>query len=112
MRLSPGLLLAVHDGALHLFDGLGDVDATRAGLGAVEDRAAAPHPRAVAEDVQSLGAATVAAIEDEPVRVDDAGRPHPLAIRPHRRARPRAGAAEDALGRLVVAFALLRRLQA
>ena len=38
--------LPVQDRLLHLADGLGDLDVARAGLGAVEDGAAAPHPLA------------------------------------------------------------------
>src|SRR5690242_3171311 len=101
---------AVHDGALDLLDGVGDGDAARTGLGAVEDRAATPDAGAVAEDLEPLGAAAVAAVEDEAVRVDDGGWPHPLGVRPDGGTGTGAGAAEDALGRLVVALALLRRL--
>jgi hypothetical protein len=58
-------------GALDLLDRLGDLDAARAGLGAVEGRAAAPHALLGVEDLQALLGALVAAVEDEPVRIDD-----------------------------------------
>ena len=63
-----------HQRALDLLDRLGHLDAARAGLGAVERGAAAPHPVDLVEDVEALGGGLVAAVEDEPVRVDDRGR--------------------------------------
>jgi hypothetical protein len=45
---------AFEDRLLHLADGFGDADLAGAGLGAVEDGAAAPHPLAVVQDVQPL----------------------------------------------------------
>src|SRR6476646_4409067 len=84
------LFAAVHDSALDLFNRLRDVDAARAGLGAVVDRAAEPDTVAVAQDVEAVGCGSVAAIEDEAVGVDDGGRAYPLRVGPHGRARPRA----------------------
>src|SRR5579859_2558196 len=106
IRQSGDVGRAIHDRALDLLDGVGNGDAARAGLGAVEDRAAAPDAGAVAENLQPLGAAAVAAVEDEAVRVDNRGWPHPLGVCPDGGARASAGAAEDALGRLVVALTL------
>ena len=48
----------------------------------------------------------VAAVEDEPVRVDDRGRAEVRAVGPVHRARRGAGRAEDALGGVVEARAL------
>ena len=47
-------LAAEDQGALDLLDRLGDLDAARAGLGAVEGGAAAPHALVVVEDLQPL----------------------------------------------------------
>src|SRR6478609_4654310 len=47
--------------ALDLLDRLGHLDATRAGIGAVERRAAAPHTLDVVEDVETLGGCLVTA---------------------------------------------------
>ena len=52
--------------------GPGDADLARAGLGAVEDRAAAPHPFAVVQDLQPL-VGRVVAVEDEAVGVHEGG---------------------------------------
>ena len=49
------------DGPLHLFDGLGDLDAAGAGVGAVERRAAPPHAGALVQDVETLAGGLVAA---------------------------------------------------
>ena len=46
-----------HQRALDLLDRLGDLDAARAGLGAVERGAAAPHAVDLVEDVEALGGA-------------------------------------------------------
>jgi len=64
---------AVEDRFLHLADGLGDLDLAGAGLGAVEDGAAAPHALAVVQPLQPLARRVVAAVEDEAVRVHDRG---------------------------------------
>ena len=62
--------------------------------------------------LQALLGALVAAVEDEPVRVHDRGRPHVLLIPPEDRAGSRAAGAEDALRRVVEAGSLLGGLQA
>src|SRR5512146_2200964 len=97
----------IQNSAFDLFNRVGDVTPTRAGLGTVEDRAATPDARAVAQNVQALGAATVAAVEDEPVRVHDGCRANPLGICPDGRTRPSTRAAENAFSCLVEAFTLL-----
>src|SRR5688572_28908752 len=98
--------------ALDLLDGLRDLDAAGARLGAVEGRAAAPHALLVVEDLEALRATLVTAVEDEAVRVDDRGRAEVLAVRPEHRAGRRARGAEDALGRVVDAGAVLGGLVA
>ena len=50
-----------HQRALDFLDRLGDLDATGAGVGAVEGGAATPHAFLVVEDVQTLGGTFVAA---------------------------------------------------
>ena len=89
--------------ALHFLDRLGDLDAARAGLGAVEGGAAAPHALLVVEDLQALVGALVAAVEDEPVRADDRLRAEVLPVAPVDRAGRRARGAQDALGGVVEA---------
>src|SRR5690606_15573040 len=96
---------------LHLGDRLGDADLPRAGLGAVEDLAAAPGPVPLIQDGQPFGRAPVTRVEDEPVRVDDRGGPDELLVGPERRAGAGAGGAQDALGRVVVALPLLDGLE-
>src|SRR5699024_5101604 len=68
--------------ALDLGDGLRDLDATRAGLGAVEGRAATPHAFLVVEDLQSLIPGHIARVEDEAVSVHDRSRTEVLPVRP------------------------------
>src|SRR4051794_21846608 len=65
---------AEHERALDLLDGLGDLDATGAGIGAVEGGAAAPYTLGVGQDLQPLLRSLVARVEDEPVGIDDGGR--------------------------------------
>src|SRR5579871_4057971 len=50
-----GVCIAVDERALDFFDGVGHVDAARAGFGAVEDRAAAPDAHPITQDVQAFG---------------------------------------------------------
>ncbi len=124
--MKGGLQLALHpifryyslvdpaggDGALDLADGLGDLDIARAGFGAVEDGVAAEDAELVVEDLQALGGALVAAVEDEAVGVDDGRRADVLLVRPEGGAGGGAGGAQDALGGVIEALALLRALQA
>lgn len=55
-------------GALDLLNDLRDLDASRAGVGAVERRAAAPDAIPVVQDLKALPGALVAGVEDDPVR--------------------------------------------
>src|SRR5689334_2840106 len=77
-----GLRAAVHDGPLDFLDGVGDMDAARARLGAIEDGATAPDTIAVAQDAQALAGGAVAAVEDEAVSVHDGGGADPVAVGP------------------------------
>src|SRR5215469_15181127 len=94
-------------GPLDLGDRLGDLDPPGARLGAVERGAAAPDALPLVEDLQALLGGVVAAVEDEAVRVDDRGRAEVLPVGPEHRARGGAGGAQDALGRVVEAVAVL-----
>src|SRR5579863_372286 len=94
-------VVAIDNGAFNLLDQVGDGDAARAGIGAVEDGTAAPDAVALAQNGEAFRAALVAAVEDEAVRVDDGGRANPVGIAPDRRARTRTSATQDALGALV-----------
>src|SRR5437660_1309445 len=105
-------LFVVHDGAFDLFDQVGYVDATRAGIGAVEDGTAAPYAFLLAHDGEAFRCGLVATVEDEAVGVHDGSRANPVGIAPDRRTRTCAGGTEDALGALVIAGTLLRALQA
>src|SRR5680860_620863 len=104
-------LAAEDERSLHFLDGLGDLDATWAGLGAVEGRATTPHTLLVIEDLQTLVGALVAAVEDEPVCADDGLRAEVLPVGPVHRARRRARRAEDAFGGVLEPLALLLGLQ-
>ena len=95
-----------HQRALDLLDRLGHLDAARAGLGAVEGGAAAPHAVDLVEDVEPLRCGFIAAVEDEPVGIDDRGRTEVAALVPVDRAARRAARAQDALGGVVVAGAV------
>ena len=87
-----------------------DVDATRAGLDAVEDRAAAPDAVGVGHDLEPLLVRVVARVDDEAVRVHDRRRTDVVRVRPEDRAGGGAGGAQDALAGVLVALALRRRL--
>src|SRR5699024_10163018 len=79
---SRGSESALQDRLLDLGDGLGDLDAARAGLGAVGGGAAAPHAFLVVEDLQTHVPALITRIEDETMRIDDRGRTEVLPIGP------------------------------
>src|SRR5947209_6661320 len=101
-----------HDGPLDFLDGLGDLDAARAGLGAVEHRPASEDPGLPGEEIEALACSLVARVEDESVRVHDRGGTDVSVVTPEDRARRGARRAQDALGRVVVALSLFRRLAA
>src|SRR5207253_11465972 len=96
--------------ALDVFDGAGDLDVSGAGVGAVEDGAAAPDAVARVEHAQPLVGALIAAIEDEAVGVDDRRRADELLVGPERRTRRRARRAQDAFRSVVVPRTVLRTL--
>src|SRR6266446_2074751 len=82
------------DRALHLLDRLGDLDAARTRVRTVERRAAPEDPGLLREDLHPFAARLVAGIEDEPVRVDDGGRPDVTLVAPEHRARGGARCAQ------------------
>ena len=61
---------AIEQGALYLLNRLRDLDATRAGIGAVERRAAPPDALSVVENLQTVVGTLVAAVEDESMCID------------------------------------------
>src|SRR5438093_10184417 len=75
------------DRPLHLLDRLRDLDAARTRVRAVEGRSAPEDAGLLRKDLHPLAAALVSRIEDEPVRVDDRGRPDVARIPPEHRAR-------------------------
>ena len=82
VTLLTDTLAREHQRPLDLLNRLGHLDASRAGIGAVERGAAAPDAVDLVEDVEPLGGAFVAAVEDEPVRVDDRRRAEVAALAP------------------------------
>src|ERR1700694_4253657 len=66
----------------HLDDGLGDLDAARAGPRAVEDRATAPDAVGIIHQLQPVGGGAAARVEDQSMRVDDCRRANVAAIAP------------------------------
>src|SRR6266403_1228133 len=68
---------------LDLGDGLGGVEALRAGWGAIQDGVAAVEPERVFEIVEPLAGCLVAAVHDPTVRLQQDGRPEEaLAVPP------------------------------
>src|SRR5487761_1872742 len=113
----PDLLLVCcfvveDDGAFYLLDQVGDGDAARAGVGTVEDSAAAPDAVAIGQDGETLFRALVATIENEAGRVHNRGRADPVGVAPDGRTRSRTGSAQDALRAFIVTLALFGALQA
>src|SRR6266702_1627617 len=105
------ICIVKNDGALDLFDQIGDRDTTRTGIGAVEDRAAAPNAIALAQDSKPLCSSLVAAVEDEAVGIDNRCRSDPVGVTPYGWTGTRTGATEDAFCTLVIASAFGRTLQ-
>ncbi len=98
----------IENRALHLLDGVGDQNAAWARFGAIDDGLAGTDATSVvAWDARPLSCATIAAVEDETMRVDDGGRTDLPRISPDLRAGASAGPVEDALGAIIVACALL-----
>src|SRR5215472_4687180 len=73
----------VQDGSLYFLNRISDVNASRACLSTVEDRPAAPHAVAVAQDAQALTCSLIPAIKDKPVCIDDRCRTHPFGVGPY-----------------------------
>src|SRR6478735_10736548 len=101
-----------HQRALDLLDRLRHLDSARTGLRAVERRAAAPDSVDLVEDVQPLGGRLVAAVEDEPVCVDDRCGAEVRTLAPVDGTARGAARAQNALGGVVVAGAIGRALNA
>ena len=94
--------------ALDLGDGLGGVEALRAGLGAVHDGVAAVEPERVLEIVEPLAGRLVAAVLEPAVGLQQRGRAEEaLAVPPVARAGGRAAGAQDALVEAVELLAVL-----
>src|SRR6476620_332833 len=110
--VNGALDLTGEDRLLDFGNRLRHLDASRAGFGAVEGGAAAPHAFLVVQDLQAHVAGVITGSEDEPVGVHDRGRAEVLAVRPEDRAGRRARGAQDALGGVVEALTVLRGLQA
>src|SRR5437879_2344993 len=89
---TPGLL----DLLGHLEDGARDVDSARAGFDTVEDRPAAPYAVGVGHQLQTLFVRRIAAVEDEPMGVDDRRRTYIVGVCPEDRAGRGARRAQDA----------------
>src|SRR5438105_13058998 len=73
---TPGLL----DLLGHFEDGARDVDSARAGFDTVEDGPAPPYAVGVGHQLEALFVRRVAAVEDEPMGVDDLRRTHVVGV--------------------------------
>src|SRR5690606_1528411 len=93
---------------LDFADGARHFDFTRAGGGAVENRAAAPHVVWLGKDVQPFLGRLIARVEDKAMSLNDGRRADIVAVGPEARAGRRAAGAENALGRIVKLFAVFR----
>src|SRR6202035_4431843 len=93
---------------LEFGDGLGRIEALRAGLGAVQDGVAAIEPARVLEIIEPLAGGLIAAVLDPSCRLQQRGRAEiAVAVPPIARARGRAAGAEDAFIEAVELFAVL-----
>src|SRR5258705_3877986 len=93
---------------LEFGNGLGRIEALRAGLGAVHDGVAAIEPERVLEIVEPLAGGLVARILDPARGLQQRGRPQEaLAVPPIARARRRAAGAEDTFVEAIEVFAVL-----
>src|SRR5699024_8404180 len=101
---------APENGVFNLRDSFGDLNATRARLGAVEDGATAPYPLFVIDDLSTHVAAVIAGIENETRRVDDGGRSEILPIGPEHGAGGGTRGTQNALGGIIVPLTVLNRL--
>src|SRR5438309_10377029 len=103
---TPGLL----DLLGHFEDGARDVDSARASFDTVEDGPAPPYAVGVGHELEALFVRRVAAVEDEPMGVDDRRRTHVVGVGPEDRARCGAGRAQDAARGVLVQLAVSWRL--
>src|ERR1700681_254348 len=93
---------------LEFGDGLGRIEALRAGLGAVQDGVATIEPERILEIVEPLAGGFIAAVLDPAVRLQQRGRAEiTLAVPPIARAGGRAAGAQDAFIESVELFAVL-----
>src|ERR1700681_2006293 len=91
---------------LEFGDGLGGIEALRAGLGAVQDGVAAIKPERILEIVEPLAGGFIAAVLDPACRLQQRRRSQKaLAVPPIARARRRAAGAENAFVEAVELFA-------
>src|ERR1700738_3129601 len=103
--------LPLNEHLLDLGDGLGGVEALRAGLGAIQDGVAAVEPERVLQNVEPLAACLVAAVHDPAVRLQQDGRPEEaLAGPPIAGTGGAAAGAENAVVEAVELGAVLGRL--
>jgi len=93
-----------------LLDRGGDLDVSRAGVGAVENGPTSPDSRLGVENPQSLGRTRIATIENEPVGINDRRGSDEVFVCPRDWAGRGAGGAQDALRGVVVPLALCRAL--
>src|SRR5665811_638619 len=97
-RTASPLHLPLDHHPLDLHDGLGGVEALRAGLGAVHDGVAAIEPERVLELVEPLAGRLVAAVHDPAVCLEqDRGAEEAVAIPPIAGTAGRTAEAEDAV---------------
>ena len=108
----PLIHFSGHHRALEFADRHRHLDLARAGHGAVVHGVAARQAAGLADDLQALGGGLIAAVEDEAVRGDQRGRAEVIVAAPERRAGGGAAGAQDALGGVIEALALLGALQA
>src|SRR3954471_19254536 len=111
MGMAPELDRPRHHHFLDLRDGLGGIEALRAGVGAVHDRVAAVEPERIVQGVEPLPRRLVARVDQPAIGLQEGGRAEKaIPIPPVARAGGRAAGAQDALVETVEALALLRTL--
>jgi hypothetical protein len=91
---------------------LGDLDPTRAGIGAVEGGPASPYAFFRVENFKAASGAGVTTIKNEAVRSNNGLWPKVLVICPKHWAASCAGCAQDAFSTVVKARAIFLRLDA
>ena len=100
------LYFARRDRLFDFGDGLGHLNVSRTGVGAVENGAALPDAEGIGQHFQPLIHAIIARVEHEPMRLDDGCRADIAVVGPEAGAGRGAGGAENALGRIVETFAI------